>query len=123
MIAYNDFSKLRLREFCAQDPLYSDVTDEHGQFICESIRGIFFGRPVTHPDETFLIDVDFLDYSTNVGPQVFARLGMPFTRESTSEQVFQLLGPPRTSTRHEPSDYVAFPFDRYEFRVDPGYDL
>ena len=68
MIAHNDFSRLRLREFCASDALYSGESDEHGEFIFESIRGIYFGRPVVRLDETFLIDVDLLDYSTDAGP-------------------------------------------------------
>ena len=123
MIAYDNFSKLRLRVFCPGDDLYSDERDEHGELICESIRGIYFARPVALPDQTFLIEVDLLDYSTDVGPEILATLGIPFTRNSTSQQVFQMLGQPHTSTRHEPDDYLALLSDRYEFRVAPGYDI
>ena len=50
MIDHHKFSRLRLREFCKGDSLYSDEPDEHGDFVCESIRGIRFARPVPCPE-------------------------------------------------------------------------
>lgn len=123
MIAHDQFSRLRLREFCPGDDLYTDEADEHGEFVCESIRGIQFARPVPCPDDTFIIDIDLLDHSTDAGPAILARLGIPLSRSSTTDEVTKMLGKP-TEIRPHKSDAPSYlQTDSYEFGVggDSGY--
>src|SRR6186713_731531 len=99
MIAHQDFSRLRLREFCPDDDLYSDDLSDDAMHYQESIRGVWFGRPFTRPDETFRVTVSLLDYSTDVGPSILRRFGLPFTRGTLSSEVIAMLGAPhRTSS-------------------------
>jgi len=123
MIAHDEFSRLRLREFCKGDDLYAEEPDEHGEFICESIRGIHFARPVPRPEDTFIIDIDLLDHSTDAGPAILARLGIPLTRSSTNDDITKSLGQPTASRLHNPDDHSRLKTETYEFRLggDSGY--
>jgi hypothetical protein len=123
VIPRDEFSRLRLREFCEEDDLYSDEPDEHGDFIWESIRGINFARPVSCPEDTFIVDIDLLDHSTDAGPAILARVGLPLARKSTTDEVIRLLGQPTATRPHKPDDRSTLQTDWYEFRVggDSGY--
>ena len=119
MIAHQDFSRLRLREFCPDDDLYSDDLSDDAMTFDEVIRGAWFARPFTRPDETFRVSVNLLDHSTDVGPSILRRLGLPFTRDTLSSEVIAMLGTPhRTSL---PSPGVASPHSEIlHFHMDHG---
>jgi hypothetical protein len=125
MIARDQFSRLRLREFCPGDTLYADEADEHGDFFCESIRGIDFARPVPCPDDTFIIDIDLLDHSTDAGPAILARLGIPLSRKSTIDDITAMLGQAAESRSHKSDAPSHLQTESYDFCVggDSGYNI
>jgi|SRR5688500_7578985 len=125
MITHSEFAALRLKEFCAGDPLYSDEEDEHGDFIMESIRGINFGRHARVESGTLIIYVDLLDHSTDAGPAILQRVGLPVTRRSTLVEVVEVLGAPVRSKIDPDRGYDFFRSDLYEFVTssENGYDI
>ncbi|MEO7299661.1 MAG: hypothetical protein ABI042_13925 [Verrucomicrobiota bacterium] len=122
MIANDEFSKLRLRDFCTDNKYYREELDEHAFYLEETIPGIWFGRPIIRPDETFRITVSLLGFSeywADIGPAILARLGLPFTRESTTEHVFESLGLPRITASSSPDD-ATHRSDIYQFHLEEG---
>ena len=76
LISYAEFGRLRLKPFCPTHELYGQDIDEHGAFVTEEIRGVWFARWRGRPDELFVITVDLDDCSTDVAPRLFPRIGL-----------------------------------------------
>ena len=125
MITHSAFLALRLAEFCASDPLYTDDADEHGDLFIESIRGIDFRRHCEVESGTLIVDIDLINFSTDVGPAILSRIGLPVTRRSTVADVIGLLGEPASSEIDPDRGYDYLRVERYEFTVpDPdGYEV
>jgi hypothetical protein len=92
MISLKEFKKLRLRPFCLTDQLYSEEREEHGDYVVESVRGVWFFRPTQEDDDTCTISLDFRDNSTDCCDAILAALGLSLRREDTPEEVDQKLG-------------------------------
>jgi len=120
MIDHQEFGKLRLAMFCADDRLLAEEVEEHGDLVIESIRGIWFGRPVARPSETYIVDIDLLDFSTDAGPTILARLGLPLTRNSTSREVVRLVGEPSSVATHKPDNYIRMSIGTYQCATKEG---
>jgi hypothetical protein len=92
MIPLSEFQKLRLRPFCAADHLYCEECDEHGDYIVESIRGIWFFRPTRADKITCTISLDFRDNSTDCCDEILSALELPLRRDDIPQEVDQKLG-------------------------------
>lgn len=125
MISHAAFSSPTLLEFCPEDSSYTYEEDEHGDLLVEEIRGIQFFRHSRVPSGTLFIEISLLDYSTDVGPAILDRIGIPLTRKSTLTEAIGLLGRPTFSKVDPERDYDSFRTDNYEFTVQPpsGYKV
>jgi hypothetical protein len=87
LVPYSEFGSLRLRPFCPGDDLYGEDLDEHGQFIKEEIRGVWFARWRKRPDELFVVTVHMDDCSTDVSPLLFPKMGLLLERGLSAAEV------------------------------------
>jgi hypothetical protein len=92
---YSEFGRLRLKEFCPEDKLYNEDIDEHGVFIKEEIRGVWFARWRKRPDELFVITVHLDDCSTNVVRLLFPKLGLELMPGTSRAETDALFGTPQ----------------------------
>ena len=93
--------------------------------MVEEIRGIQFFRHSRVPSGTLFIEISLLDYSTDVGPSILDRIGIPLARKSTLAEVIGLLGQPTFSKVDTERDYDSRRVEHYEFTVQPpnGYKV
>ncbi|WP_069963057.1 hypothetical protein [Lacunisphaera limnophila] len=92
MISIPQLAELRLRQFCPEDALYSEEPEEHGEFLVESIRGIWFLRPVSDPQATCTASIDFDDVSTDCGHAILSALSLTITKRDGPDDVTRKLG-------------------------------
>ena len=86
LVPYSEFGRLRLRPFCPDDELYDEDVDEHGDFIKEEIRGVWFARWRKRPDELFVITVHLDDCSTDVAPLLFPKIRLKLEAGITPDE-------------------------------------
>lgn len=91
---YTEFARLRLKPLCSGDELYDEDMDEHGTFIKEEIRGVWFARWRKRPDELFVMTVHLDDCSTDEAPLVFPKLGLSLRAGLSRAETDALLGTP-----------------------------
>lgn len=123
LIRYSDFDSLRLREFAADDPAYSEEAEEHGTGFVEDIRGISFLRARSHPTQLHTVDLEFRYAPPAVAQAVIGRLGLDLSAFDSQQAVEQIYG---AAARQEtwPPDYRVAWYevgDSDRFRLRCGF--
>lgn len=118
LISYNEFSRLRLRDFCRDKIAESDTPDWEwmgGQWYCDSVGFTWFGCLHDTPKETGGLEVDLGDLPERVWLRILDSLHLPLRAGMTFDMIASILG--------QPFEIGTFVENRktYEFRVGSAY--
>jgi len=114
LISYNEFGRLRLREFCGDEVEESGFPDWEwmdGHWFRENIGFTWFGRLSDMPDETGSLEIYHCELTDDVLARIFALLGLPLSMGLQFDAVVRLLD--------QPIAVSSFVDDRktYEFKL------
>jgi len=97
LISYNEFGRLRLREFCGDEVAESEYADCEwmgSHWYSDGIGFTWFGRLHDMPQETGGLEVALLDIPEPVWSRIFASLHLPLRAGMTLDAITGILGAP-----------------------------
>jgi hypothetical protein len=116
LTSYDDFSKLRLDQFCSGEISSTGAAIWEwmdGAWYCDAIGFSWFGCLEDMPDQTGCMEVDLLDLPQHESQAILSAIGLPLTAGMRLEAVEHALG--------APIEVMSFVDDRntYVFQVGP----
>jgi hypothetical protein len=118
LISYNEFGRLRLRDFSREEIAESDIPDWEwmgGLWYCDSVGFTWFGCLNDMPKETGGLEVDFGELPEHEWLRILNSLHLPLREGMTFDEIVTILG--------QPFKIYTFVEDRkiYEFKVGSAY--
>jgi hypothetical protein len=95
LVPYENFAKLRLRDFAPANAEIGDVTDwewQGGMWLNEGIGFTSFSRLAEMPDETGGLEISFSQLPAEANEKILRAIGLPLSAGMSVDQVFALLG-------------------------------
>lgn len=114
LISYDQFGKLRLRDFARNDAAIGEVSDWEWMGACWHNEGIgftSFSRHVSTPDQTGGLEISFNELSADSSQLLLRTIGLPLRPGMSTTEVLSVMG--------SPADTHQYVSDRrsYEYSV------
>jgi hypothetical protein len=100
LISYEQFGKLRLRDFIQDPAAVGETTDWEwmgSSWVNEGIGFTSFSRHASTPDETGGLELSFPELSSDTTQQILAFIGLPVHPGMRHDQVRSCFGEPITT--------------------------
>ncbi len=97
LISYDQFSKLRLRDFVAEGTPIGKVSVWEWMGSCWHNEGIgftSFSRHVSTPDQTGGLEIAFTELSDNISQRLLNTIGLPLRPGMNTTDVLSVMGTP-----------------------------
>ncbi len=114
LISYEQFAKLRLRDFVPDGAAIGETSDWEWMGSCWHNEGIgftSFSRHASTPDDTGGLEISFPELSANCNHRLLCAIGLPLRPGMSTAEVLSVLGTPTGTHQFVPDRRT------YEFTV------